>query len=472
MVRILGREDRRVNRMKIVIFVPNKSNYVSAWCLEYFLQMRDFEHLVSVVDLSNLDARYKSLFRWLFDNLYFKNSVLKVLKKVSKKQLAAVPGFIPPLALRRKFEPSDDKNYIAALKSTYSSEFGRSDFQISQLSLQTLKASINSFKYAEILTEKIIQDLTPELVVTVNGRFLVDAAVLNVCRRSDVQYKVLENTSESNEFFSVLSVNSQFCPEVQSLVSQVWEERGKYELLNDANLFNAKIDKWFASKNGNFEKSTGNHSVNSMYATFFPTSDYEFSAFDPGVLKKDEFSTQAAAFKAFVKFAHLRGLKVRVRVHPHVEGSLLQGVEDDLWFRLCKETDAELISSISGVNSYKLAEDSRVNGVFSSTIGAELLWQGIPTIILGNTTYSHLLPQFCAFTETKLFEIKLDKLIREKADRGQLIPWAYYLSTGHIKMTHVKLISADEIYYENRQLIEVRKIFSFFRRIRARNKYI
>ena len=52
-----------------LVVIPNRSNYVLAWCLEYAINLKSLGHAVDLLDISRLNARYiQKPNRWFIDN--------------------------------------------------------------------------------------------------------------------------------------------------------------------------------------------------------------------------------------------------------------------------------------------------------------------------------------------------------------------------------------------------------------------
>jgi hypothetical protein len=426
---------------------------------------------VVIRDLSNLNARYNSITRWIYDSLLYKKSAIKAIKKLAIFHSLDFTK-TPPLAFQRSMSSYEVDNSLfeGIVRSNFATEFGKKNFDLLEMPLNQLKDTKKSFYSSFAIAIEILNEIKPDLLVTVNGRFIVDGALLVATQQLNLEYRVLETTSESNEYYSILQISSQSFFEIQSQINEVWNQRGATELENSGGILNKKLEIWFLKKRSNIVSTQLDSSLKSGFATFFPTSDFEFSILDFGRLEKGDFEDQVEAFKHFVNFSNNLGLGVKVRVHPHSSESNLSIIEDEIWRKLCQEYDAEFISSRSHVNSYILASQSDLCAVYNSTIGAEIAWLGLPVVILGPTAYSHLIPELTAFNISDLLEKKSSDFIL--GDRTKLFPWAYYMSTGQTKLRYVKLESADSIYFQGTSISQERYLFQLLRKYKKRFKLI
>jgi hypothetical protein len=105
----------------------------------------------------------------------------------------------------------------------------------------------------------------------------------------------------------------------------------------------------------------------------------------------------------FIKACDRLGLPVAVRLHPNFSGSIQAKLEAKYWSKLLKQnSDTVVISNNSEIDSYALARNAVISGVYRSTIAVELASKGIPFLCCAESAFSHNLKSSLALEELEM----------------------------------------------------------------------
>ena len=306
---------------------------------------------------------------------------------------------------------------------------------------------------------------------TVNGRTFFDSCAIQVAKEYEIPYRAIEKTSENWQFYSLQRISTHSTLEVQEKVSIFWDRWLRKQTVDKTSLIvseyfkknsNEKSNPWMALQTLKPE----NISNLSKTAIFFTSSDYEYSVHaDPRDMDL-EFRNQIAAFRALAEQSKKIGLEVAVRVHPHIGSIIIEKRLNEIWEKECKRVGARLVEANCGINSMQLAKKAFTNVVYVSNIGAEMIYYNLPLIILGKTSYSHLVPEICATDSSSLFQLLKSRSVLS-IDR--IFPWVIYRQFGEVKLENFIIRSASEVFYEKKRLNEKR--IWIFRSIRFLAKF-
>ena len=186
---------------------------------------------------------------------------------------------------------------------------------------------------------------------------------------------------------------------------------------------------------------------------FFTTSDYEYSVHADPRDVNIQFRNQIEAFRALAEQSKRVGLKVAVRVHPHLGSVDIENKLNTIWEKECKRVEATLFKANCGINSIELARKSFMNAIYTSNIGAEIIYHRLPLIILGKTSYSNLVPEICVTDPKTLFQLLKSRIVLSV---DCIFPWAIYRQFGEFKIEQFIIKSASEVFYQKERLNEKR----------------
>lgn len=282
-------------------------------------------------------------------------------------------------------------------------------------------------KYLESSDEKLF-----DCVVTVNGRFCTTSAIIETAKKDGLETIVAETGAFMN-WVQLFDISVHSMVDWQNKVSYDWSHGPSKDL-------KTSIGKAWIERNRNpiqnpyvsaqtLLKSLPKTNKNRL--VFFPSSDSETSPYvdaRPG----DFFKNQFEAFDALLALETFDDWEVVIRCHPKIADSRVEATRDDfLWNTRKSKYNLIVINSLDDVDSYALAESSTLIAGFETQFTMEAIYLGVPTIIMANTPFSHLVPNNLIRSKKEL--LKLDINILQTTPRDSVVPFGYHQMTRGMK---------------------------------------
>ena len=428
-----------------LLVIPNKSDYAIAWCIDYALSRIESGESIGIMDLSDLQLRYRFFGRRITERALSKKPMLGLVKHLIREEIFIQIKYETITASPVKKPLNFSQTLEDTIVSAYAFDYGTSEIQISDIDQTTVAIESEIFEtvYATVL--QTLEELRPTKLVTVNGRFVVDSAALLAARTIGIPSLMLEKTSENFSYYSIHSVSTQSPREIYEIILRVWNQvidRNQEDAAKEIsrNFFTSYSN--FSKISPTFEDEKFSKKLLSKAAVIFPTSDHEFAIYNPTKIESLGSAGQLSTFAAAIRILRSFGISdVIVRTHPHPVGSKVGLVEDSIWRQFCLENEAHFIASTNSTDSYYLASNSYLNLVGSSTIGAEISHAGYPVIFTDDSSYGYFLPEFLATTEEELVELIGAR--PKNVDPSRLDPWGYYMATGENRLKYIEMYGTD-----------------------------
>lgn len=291
------------------------------------------------------------------------------------------------------------------------------------------------------LSKKIINTYKPDKLVTFNGRFATSSAIAIAAKELDVKVIFHERGSsyDKYELFNDNLHNSDFR---KKLINIHWKKNSK----NKKRIQIAK-NFFYQSKNGKRITFSGlkfkRNKISPILKikkkekiyTYFSSTSYEWDA----ILgyKKDCWKNEFEAISNLIKETKKRpDIKLIIRLHPF--NKLLKSHKDMQNIKkIAKDNKIMLFDEKSNIDSYKLMKKSYAIITYGSTIGAEAVFQGKPSISMRNSFYSNNDTVYSAVNKKKLRNILNKKQLYKKNNKG-VLPYAFYQMTFGKKFKYFK----------------------------------
>ena len=456
---------------RILIVVPNRATFVTAWCYEYALLNSSQGHQVFFLDLAKIESRYLSRpWTWKIDNSLEKNNIRNILPSVC--ELSGVRFLNIDKGAISHFESDVEmyEHFELCLRSTYAQLYGGFGIDVNEISPAIKSMEENSYLLASAIVMTSIRKHQIDHVVTVNGRGIIDGASIYSAKRSNCTFTMLEKVSENWNYYSCMKISSQSPSEVYGQIlsqSEKLETNSKDE---------SDIDRYFARRQSPENVYARDQSMEMEfrpermgYVVFFPTSDYEFSTFDSREeVPAGSFQDQADAFRALADLCLRENLSLVIRVHPHSKDSSLLRYENAYWRALASVYGSEVIESENPLKSLSLASNAVLSVTHNSSIGAELIYEGLPLLITGPTSYGGFFPELLALNKIELSS----KFKRGQfpLDKARLKPWVNFMMNGQHRLQHFSMNSFDHVTHQgillNSNRVGASAFFELARRFR------
>jgi hypothetical protein len=442
---------------RILIVVPNRTTFVTAWCFELAFEYASAGDSVFLLDLAHYETRYReNSIYWVADRVQESNDIRDIVKPILKNQENVTllnPRSIVSKRFNKDLTESENSVFEFVIRSMYARKFGSRQIAIDDLSPSLIRRELNSYSIVLNSLRNHLVEVDYDAIVTVNGRGLFDSCAVTVAKENKLKYLLVEKTSDNWDYYSVQEISTHSALEVQGKVDSFFERYLKEHSLQEAQL---RASEYYAKPAREqkywLDLQTGETDISanlSKSVIFFPSSDHEFSTHsDPADLTAP-YKNQFEAFQDLAAECKKLKLQVIVRVHPHPPGSVLQIQEDKIWRAVCEGASAQFIGSSDPMNSLRLAKAAHLNIVYTSTFGAEIAFHELPLLVLGDTTYAHLLPG------TYIRRIgKIEKALQSPVIpyRNQITPWLIYRLYGEIELKHFKIIEFDHVLFEGKRL--------------------
>jgi hypothetical protein len=474
------REQTNVASKKALIVVPDWGLVWHIFCLEHAVELTRSGIEVSLLDLSNLNPKiFERRFWRLGLELGQKNRLKSIERKISKAYKINLINIKLPKRSSSIYDMTKERNdiFVSAMASKYSYITGRRQTHLEEIGSKIVEMERYFFDSTADLITLLQNQFKFDEIFTVNGRYVVDGAVVQACIESQVKCSLLESSGATPGLYEVYEISPHDIPSVQEMHKEFWEgagserdiiaERGLQKKLlgTDNPGFNFRM---------NFTKefSETHDPTSQKLAAFFPSSDREFAIFPEFNWRNSFGGSQADAFLAFSRIAMTNGYRVVVRVHP-VDGKSSRELqdhfaetEDAIWRQLCTVSKAEFIESRSQVSSYDLIKKADLCATYASSISIECILLEKPTLILGESEVAYCVPEICAFNEAEL-NAKFNQGI-PIVSKEALYPYGYWLESAGRKPKLFKFVSDHEVYFEERRVNEYKQWAKYLHTLKKR----
>lgn len=454
----------------LVVLANHIPNMV-AWTLDWAIQQREAGRQVALLDAGWQASRYAGRrSRVLVDNYSHKGGINATIRSVCKDHNIEYLGTAWPSfeAGDQTIRPEDTELFTTCVRSTYARYFGSAEIALEDLEENTLRDERRAFNSTLRLVQSTL-DAHPDIaqVVTTNGRFVVDTAIVHTARRHGASTLTLERSPSDLGKILEFRVATHSVSEWQRLIREFWALRpdsvDDVETISASHL-EARVSggwAWTANQLSGSEilRALGD----SRYVAYFPTSDWEFSAFgDP--VPEGRFASQVESFEAVCAEARNHGLDVVVRGHPQPGDARAAALEDALWWRRTAEHGAKYIPCNADASSVELAAKAVFSAVHESSIGVDLMWLGLPVVVLSKTSYSFLAPE----TEAQDREALAQYFTAPKSvqSREQLLPYGYFEAAAGMRLVAFRVYAHNSVKYrgtpflaDRTRLFTTRKVF-------------
>jgi hypothetical protein len=432
----------------ILVVVPSRTRVAYVLLIEYAILMRESGNKVTILDLSYREFKYQeSRFLWVIDNFSHKKNFphnhLNIIKDFGIDLLKLSPR--EHKSGKTDSDMSQSAEFINTFRSTYAQRVGVSNFDLLNIKEKVVKGERKSYNTYYSETQKAINLLKVDLVVTFGGRLIGAAAIVRAAKNSNVEYNLVEIIDGHTNNLVIYSISPHSIREIREKIFELWQKvicTAPDQVVSLAvEAINKRLSPdWKWSTNG------ADLSIleNKKYVAFFPTSDHEFAVFE-GMNDEYPHKSQKEVFQIACRRAKSLDMTFVVRVHPQGKDRALARIEDKIWRDLCQESGSEFISAFSPVSSLSLAKNSFLNIVHSSSISLEIGYLGFNLAITCPTEFSNLITECEAFDQKSIEDCLLNPM--KVSNPKSLLPYAYWISMGGQEISKFKIVNWDEIFF-------------------------
>ena len=316
-----------------------------------------------------------------------------------------------------------------------------------------ISSSLNVYKKAlDLLT-----NFRADEVVVFNGRFGPESAVANASKSKGVKVFYYEyywpkagylcwpfqvhDVREYSKLIYQFWDAAEDSPVKEAVAKQWFDTRIQSEelLLSPRTGVKLKFDKWSTR-----EDFINEYSLPEKYVVYYQSSDDEYV----GVA-----SSNGTCFPWKNQIDFVRILEQNlpsdtclvVRIHPHMREK--SKIDRQRWQALALElTSARFFFEDSNIDSYALGRYSQKSVVCRSTIGAELLYMGVPVLVASDSYYENATG--CQKLST-VESIKSKVMSAVEVDPVGVLPYGYFRATFKgTQPQYLTVNSEDEVTFD------------------------
>lgn len=264
--------------------------------------------------------------------------------------------------------------------------------------LQQYQSILESFiiaawqSYAK--AKSLLAERPVDRVYVYNGRFAAMRPILRACQQSGVDCFLHERGCDGQHFELLKNHLPHDLEMIETIIRERWANADAQEREQiGASWFHERLNRvekvWHSfTKNQQVDRLPANWNSGSKNITIFCSSDDEFVAIGDA-WKNDIYPNQVDAIAQIVQ--DMREIEpatqIYLRMHPN-----LTGVDNDRCRRMKNLSSPNLtvILPDAKVDTYRLVRESDTVVTFGSSVGAEAVFWGTPSVLLGPCYYQNL----------------------------------------------------------------------------------
>jgi hypothetical protein len=262
----------------------------------------------------------------------------------------------------------------------------------SSVALRGRRAQFKRYCAAAILVYdealRMVDDTRPDELLLFNGRFATTRAVLRAAQARGIPWRIHERGGNKGRFWLTDCLPHDM-DAMQDKMLQAWRP----ELAECGHRF-------FRKRRGREEQSWHSFSAQQLdgllpepmraegdWVTFFTSAEDEMFAIGDSV-RNEHYPDQVGAIRAAARIVErIPGLRLCVRVHPHVAQ---KSAADQKKWRELDIPGALLIGASERFDSYALVDRSRATMCYGSTVGIEATYWERPSLCFSRSFYDRL----------------------------------------------------------------------------------
>ena len=423
--------DTSQQRFLVVICYPNDWHWVLS--TEFVLSLSNQNVLIDILDLSTTE---ENSFRLLFKKLFKKDNLKRSLRKILKNSDANFVGRKYVLSEKiknkflfcKKFSSTVNLNNHPALNSIIE-KIG--NLKISKTrDKYVIRKELSAYNSVMNVISCINLDLY-SMVVTVNGRFSKNAAVVKRCRDLQLKTNLIEFGSTLSKF-EVFEDSPHSMIEAEKKIRICWDnapEEHRTRIASNylSDLVLSSSENRYGWRDLMIEGSIPKQKLTNR-CTFFASTEAEYAGGVGDEIMEGNFRNQVEAFQSLVDLLPAKDWEIFLRRHPRARHGSDIDPEEFLWSDFTDIPNVFIVSPDSEIDSISLGLSSNFVMNFSSSIAIELAVRGFQSFAtLGPAPWNQLLPKHYT-PNVRTLKIFFDNP-PSSMKITDLYPWAFYVAT-------------------------------------------
>lgn len=265
-----------------------------------------------------------------------------------------------------------------------------------------------------------------------NGRFAGTRSVLRACQKLGIDCYLHERGCDGEHFELLKNHLPHDLKKVEQIIIQRWNDAANTDDRETigASWYQERFDRvekvWHSfTKNQKRDQLPPNWDSRKKNISIFQSSDDEFVAIGDA-WRNDIYPNQAEAIERIVADLLVRQPEtcIHLRMHPNVAGI------DNERFRLLRNLNSPNLTVIepeAEIDTYRMIMDSDIVVSFGSSVGAEAVFWGTPSVLLGPCFYQDLGGVYRSGSHEETIKLLCSNL--EPGDRTGVLKYGFWFQT-------------------------------------------
>ncbi len=472
--------------LKYLVVDPKYGLHAWRFSINATLSLQSYGADVTYCALRNLDPeKFFLRFRILIRPLWIKKERHKFgsevldkhkVKRVKLKSITSPRIHRDALNLLLGRRSNVNNSLNLALNSFFATRFGSTRFKYTFWVRILAMRVASKYHRAYLTLEKNRIHENYDCIFTFNGRFPIDSAISQYCKDHGLSKILFDGGSISQDNYNRIQFfeTSPHNPiEVKQKVLSYWL-RGDDSKIDTAIQSINSLMAGNRSLGSSFNWESDINSIKSAFndlslhesIVFFASSDWEQAAINEWRVDQG-FSDQFAMLKALNLAAQKLGLQILIKPHPIRKNyrSRSNAKERMLWQDFCNSNNipARILSVDDNVQTQDLLRASRIVAGFGTSVLAQAIYCGIPTIVGARESWVNDGNEACLVETFEAISVRLSRILNlsdSTPDPESVLPWAYYQTINGIVLPGLEF-SGRELMYEGKLIDQGSPSFLF-----------
>jgi hypothetical protein len=472
--------------LKYLVLDPKYGLHPWRFSINATLSLQSYGVDVTYCTLRNLDPekfflRFRILIRplWIKKERHkFGNEVLDKhkVKRIKLNSITSLRIHKDALNLLLGKRSRINNSLDLALNSFFATRFGstryKDTFWVRILALRVA----SKYHRAYITLEKNRIHENFDYIFTFNGRFPIDSAISQYCKDHSLSKILFDGGSISQDNYNRIQFfeTSPHNPvEIKQKVLSYWMKGDDSKIDTAIRSINSLMA-GNRSLGSSFNWESDINPVNSALSAlslhesivFFASSDWEQAAINEWRVSKG-FSDQFAMLKALNVAALKFNLQILIKPHPIRKNlrSSSNSNERMLWENFCNSNNisARVLSEGDNIQTQDLLRASRIIAGFGTSVLAQAIYCGIPTIVGAREPWINIGNEVCLAESSEAISTRLTRILNlsdSSPDPESVLPWAFYQTMNGIVLPGLEF-SGRELMYEGKVIDQESRSFLF-----------
>ncbi len=363
-----------------------------------------------------------------------------------------------------------------ALNSFFATRFGSTRFKYTLwVRIQAVRVA-SKYHRAYITLEKNRIHEKFDYVFTFNGRFPIDSAISQYCKDHGLNRILFDGGSISQDNYNRIQFfeTSPHNPiEIKQKVIDYWVRGDNSKVETATNSINSLIEgnrSLGSSFNWEIDINPAKSTLSALSLhksiIFFASSDWEQGAINEWRVTKG-FSDQFAMLQALNLAALRFDLQIIIKPHPIRKNYKVASNVNErmLWENFCNSNNisAIILSEEDNVQTQDLLRASRIVAGFGTSVLAQAIYCGIPTIVGTRESWINDRNEVCLAETLDAMYASLERILNSSnstPDPESVLPWAYYQTMNGVALPGLEF-SGRELKYEGKPIDQGSRLFLF-----------